>query len=95
MAADTALASAEDSDTDNYLDAAELEIELDLNNPDTDGDGVADWHGAGDHLRYRRLHPGLGWRGLSDGQELFELRAPIRCLGDPTARVSDGEELPV
>src|SRR5215217_5049660 len=38
VATDTTVASAEDSDGDNYVDALELEVGLDPYNPDTDGD---------------------------------------------------------
>jgi len=48
VATDTAVASAEDSDGDNYLDAAELEVGLDPGDPDTDDDGVADGDGLSD-----------------------------------------------
>src|SRR5687767_11046986 len=41
-AVDTTVASTTDADGDNYDDAQELAVGLDPNNPDADGDGVAD-----------------------------------------------------
>jgi hypothetical protein len=70
VATDTAAATATDLDGDNYADALEWEIGLDANNPDTDGDSVAD----GDETTIYGTDP-FTWDsdgdGLSDGQELF------------------------
>ena len=70
VVADIAVASAEDLDADNYLDALELEVGLDPGNPDTDGDGVAD----GDEVTIYLTDP-FTWDtdgdGASDGEELF------------------------
>ena len=70
VVADAAVASAEDRDADNYLDALELEVGLDPSNPDTDGDGVAD----GDEVNIYLTDP-FTWDtdgdGASDGEELF------------------------
>ena len=70
VVADTAVASAEDSDSDNYLDVLELEVGLDPYNPDADGDGVAD----GDEVNIYFTDPWV-WDtdgdGISDGEELF------------------------
>src|SRR5215208_2615572 len=70
VAADVAVATAEDSDADNYLDAAELEIGLDPSDPDSDDDGVAD----GDEVNIYLTDPFNGdsdGDGASDGEELF------------------------
>jgi hypothetical protein len=84
MAADTTVASDTDLDADNYTDAAELEVGLDPNNPDTDGDGVAD----GDEANIYFTDPWL-WDtdgdGLSDGEELFGI------LTDPLVWDTDGD----
>jgi hypothetical protein len=70
VAADAAVASPEDADADNYLDALELEVGLDPNNPDSDADGVAD----GDEVNIYFTDPWV-WDtdgdGISDGEELF------------------------
>jgi hypothetical protein len=70
VVADAAVATAEDSDADNYLDAAELEIGLDPSDPDSDDDGVAD----GDEVNIYLTDPFNGdsdGDGASDGEELF------------------------
>jgi hypothetical protein len=68
-AADTAVASETDLDADNYDDAAELQVGLNPNNADTDGDGLAD----GDELYATSTDP-LVWdtngNGVSDGEDL-------------------------
>jgi hypothetical protein len=94
VATDTAVASVDDADADNYLDALELEIGLDPYNPDTDGDGVAD----GDEVDLYRTDPftyDSDGDGLSDGEELFgTLTDPL--LWDTNGNgTSDGAELPV
>ena len=70
VVADAAVATAEDSDADNYLDAAELEVGLDPSDPDSDDDGVAD----GDEVNIYLTDPFNGdsdGDGASDGEELF------------------------
>jgi len=70
VVADAAVATAEDSDADNYLDAAELEIGLDPSDSDSDDDGVAD----GDEVNIYLTDPFTGDSdddGASDGEELF------------------------
>ena len=80
------MASAEDSDGDNYLDAEELAVGLDPYNPDADGDGVAD----GDEVNIYFTDPWV-WDtdgdGISDGEELFGL------LTDPLVWDTDGDGL--
>ena len=70
----TAVATETDLDADNYPDALEWEVGLDPNNPDTDGDGVAD----GDEVNIYGTDP-LNWDtdgdGVSDGEELFGIMA--------------------
>ena len=70
VVADIAVATAEDLDADNYLDALELEVGLDPSNPDTDGDGLAD----GDEVNIYLTDP-FTWDtdgdGASDGEEIF------------------------
>jgi hypothetical protein len=93
VAADTAVASAEDSDGDNYLDAAELEVGLDPADPDTDDDGVAD----GDEVDIYLTDPFTAdsdGDGLSDGGELFDTRTDPLVWDTNGNGVSDGEELP-
>ena len=84
VAADTTVASAEDSDGDNYLDTLELEAGLDPYNPDVDGDGVAD----GDEVNIYFTDP-WSWDtdgdGISDGEELFGL------LTDPLVWDTNGD----
>ena len=69
----TAVATEGDQDGDNALDARELELGLDPNNADTDGDGVAD----GDELDIYATDP-FNWDtdgdGISDGEELFGIQ---------------------
>jgi hypothetical protein len=70
VAADIAVATAEDADADNYLDAAELEVGLDPSDPDSDDDGVAD----GDEVNIYGTDPftpDSDGDGASDGEELF------------------------
>lgn len=80
------VASAEDLDGDNYVDALELEAGLDPNNPDADGDGVAD----GDEVNIYFTDPWV-WDtdgdGLSDGEELFGV------LTDPLVWDTNGDGL--
>lgn len=86
VAADTAVASTEDLDADNYIDALELEVGLDPGNPDVDGDGVAD----GDEVNIYFTDPWV-WDtdgdGLSDGEELFGI------LTDPLVWDTNGDGL--
>jgi len=93
VVADTAVASAEDADADNYADAAELEIGLDPSNPDTDGDGVAD----GDEANIYLTDP-FSWDsdvdGLSDGDEFFATSTDPLVWDTNGNGTSDGEELP-
>ena len=94
VAADTAVASTEDADADNYLDVLELEVGLDPANPDVDGDGLAD----GDEVNIYFTDP---WTldtdgdGISDGEEIFgTLTNPL--LWDTNGNgVSDGGDLAV
>ena len=70
VAADTALATTEDADADNYPDALEWDLGLDGNNPDTDADGVAD----GDEINIYGTDPLVSdtdGDGVLDGEELF------------------------
>lgn len=71
--ADTVVAVEGDLDGDNYADALEIEVGLDPNNPDGDGDGVAD----GDEVNIYGTNA-FTWDsdgdGLSDGDELFNTR---------------------
>jgi hypothetical protein len=63
-------ASAADLDGDNYPDDAELNLGLDPNNADTDGDGVAD----GDEITIYGIDPlayDTDGDGSGDGAELF------------------------
>jgi hypothetical protein len=82
--AEPAAASDIDSDSDNLLDAAELEVGLDPYNPDVDGDGVAD----GDEVNIYFTDPWY-WDsdgdGISDGEELFGI------LTNPLAWDTDGD----
>jgi hypothetical protein len=70
---DTTVATGTDLDGDNYADALEIEVGLDPNNVDTDGDGVAD----GDEVNIYGTDP-FTWDvdgdGVSDGDELFNTR---------------------
>ena len=84
VAADYAVATAEDSDADNYLDAAELEIGLDPGDPDSDDDGVAD----GDEVNIYFTDPFNGdsdGDGASDGEELFSTMTDPLVWNDFTA----------
>jgi hypothetical protein len=94
VAADTAVATDTDLDADNYADSLEWEIGLDANNPDSDGDSVAD----GDEATIYGTDPFV-WDsdgdGLSDGQELFA-GSTEPLVGDTDGDgVWDGEEVPV
>jgi len=93
VATDTAVASETDLDADNYDDAAELNVGLDPNNPDTDGDGVAD----GDEVDIYFTDPFTAdsdGDGVSDGGELFDIRTDPLVSDTNGDGVSDGEELP-
>jgi hypothetical protein len=93
-AADTTVASETDLDGDNYPDAAELEVGLDPNNPDTDGDGVAD----GDEANIYFTDP-FTWDsdgdGLSDGEELFGVMTDPLVWDTNGDGVGDGETVVV
>jgi hypothetical protein len=94
VATDTAVASETDLDADNYDDAAELDVGLDPNNPDTDSDGVAD----GDEVDIYSTDPFTAdsdGDGVSDGGELFDSRTDPLVWDTNGNGVSDGEELPV
>ena len=93
VAADTTVASAEDSDADNYLDAAELEVGLDPGDPDTDDDGVADGDEAAIYGTDAFTLDSDG-DGLSDGGELFDTRTDPLVWDTNGNGVSDGEEIP-
>ena len=94
VAADTTVASSEDSDADNYADALELEVGLDPYNPDTDGDGVAD----GDEANIDFTDPFI-WDsdgdGISDGEELFSLLTDPLVWDTNGDGVGDGETVVV
>ncbi|MBA2595707.1 MAG: hypothetical protein H0V00_03685 [Chloroflexia bacterium] len=84
VVADTAIASDTDRDGDNYTDALEWDLGLDGNNPDSDGDGVAD----GDELNIYGTEPTLydsDYDGISDGEELFGI------MTDPLVWDTDGD----
>src|SRR5918994_5154413 len=94
VTADTAVASPEDADGDNYLDALELEVGLDPANPDFDGDGAAD----GDEVNIYLTDP-FNWDtdgdGIGDGEELFGLLTNPLVWDTNGNGISDGEEIPV
>jgi len=92
--AETTVASETDLDADNYPDAAELEVGLDPNNPDTDGDGVADGDEANIYLTDPFTADSDG-DGLSDGDELFAISTDPLVWDTNGNGVSDGEELPL
>jgi len=94
VASDSAVTSGTDSDADNYLDAAELDVGLDPNNPDTDGDGVADGDEADIYFTNPFAADSDG-DGLADGGELFDTRTDPLVWDTNGNGVSDGEELPV
>jgi hypothetical protein len=93
VAADTAVASPEDADGDNYLDVLELEVGLDPYNPDVDGDGVAD----GDEVNIYFTDP-FTWDtdgdGIPDGEELFGLLTDPLVWDTDGNGISDGGEIP-
>jgi hypothetical protein len=93
-AADTTVASETDLDADNYPDAAELEVGLDPNNPDTDGDGVADGDEANIYFTDPFTADSDG-DGLVDGDELFATSTDPLVWDTNGNGVSDGEELPL
>lgn len=86
----TAVATETDRDADNYPDALEWELGLDPNNPDTDGDGVAD----GDEINIYGTDP-LNWDtdgdGLSDGEELFATGTDPLLWDTDGDGIGDGE----
>jgi hypothetical protein len=92
VAADRAVATESDLDADNYPDAAELEVGLDPNNPDTDGDGVADGDEVNGVPKGFVTDP-LVWDtdgdGLSDGQENFDTLTNPLIWDDLTAASGD------
>jgi len=86
--ADTAVASETDLDADNYPDTLELDVGLDPNTIDTDGDGVAD----GDEGHIYGTDPTVfdtDGDGVSDGGELFELRTDPLVWNDVAAASAD------
>jgi hypothetical protein len=92
-AADTAVASETDLDADNYDDAAELQVGLDPNNADTDGDGIAD----GDEVNMSftdPFTPDSDGDGLIDGDELYATSTDPLVWDTNGNGVSDGEDLP-
>jgi hypothetical protein len=94
VATDTTVASAEDSDGDNYIDALELEAGLDPYNPDIDGDGVAD----GDEVNIYFTDPWVSdsdGDGISDGEELFSLLTDPLVWDTNGDGVGDGETVVV
>ena len=90
IVADTATET--DADGDNYPDAQEVEIGLDPNNVDTDGDGVAD----GDEVNIYGTDPftwDLDGDGVSDGDELYNTRTdPLVWDEHGTEAVGSGDE---
>src|SRR5215212_557119 len=92
--AETTVASETDLDGDNYADAAELEVGLDPNNPDTDGDGVAD----GDEVTIYFTDPWV-WDsdgdGISDGEELFGVMTDPLVWDTNGDGIGDGETIVV
>jgi hypothetical protein len=85
---DTAVASETDLDADNYPDALELDVGLDPNTVDTDGDGVAD----GDEGNLYGTDPTVAdtdGDGVSDGGELFDLRTDPLLWNDFAAESPD------
>jgi hypothetical protein len=92
--ADTAVASETDLDADNYDDAAELQVGLDPNNADTDGDGIAD----GDEVDMSFTDPFTSdsdGDGLVDGDELYATGTDPLVWDTNGNGLSDGEESPV
>ena len=86
--ADPAVATEADLDADNYPDAQEIEVGLDPNNVDTDGDGVAD----GDEGNLYGTDPTVvdtDGDGVSDGGELFDLRTDPLFWNDVAAASAD------
>lgn len=88
-AVETAIGVEGDADGDNYADALELEIGLDPNNVDSDGDGVAD----GDEINIYLTDPFV-WDtdgdGVSDGDELFNTRTDPLVWADTSGAATDG-----
>jgi hypothetical protein len=92
---ETAVGVEGDLDGDNYADALELEVGLDPNNPDTDGDGVAD----GDEVNIYGTDP-YYWDtdgdGLGDGVELYDTRTdPLVFEGDGSVAADGAGEAAV
>ena len=86
--ANTAVASETDLDADNYPDAVEVEVGLDPNTVDTDGDGVAD----GDEGNLYGTDPTVAdtdGDGVSDGGELFDRRTDPLLWNDFAAESPD------
>jgi hypothetical protein len=78
------VATADDLDADNYPDVQEPDLGLDPNNPDTDGDGVAD----GDELTIYGTDPTVfdtDGDGVSDGEELFGIHTDPLVWDDVSA----------
>lgn len=81
-----------DLDGDNYPDAQEMEVGLDPNNVDTDGDGVAD----GDEVNIYGTDP-FTWDtdgdGVSDGDELYNTRTDPLVWDDTSGGGAATEDL--
>jgi len=87
VATDIAVATETDLDADNYPDALEWDLGLDPNNPDTDGDGVAD----GDEITLYGTEPTLAdtdGDGILDGEELFGTMTDPLVWNDPSTDAS-------
>src|SRR5215217_1773245 len=87
VATDTAVATETDLDADNYPDALEWDLGLDPNNPDTDGDGVAD----GDEIIIYGTEPTVAdsdGDGVLDGEELFGIMTDPLVWNDTSTDAS-------
>jgi hypothetical protein len=89
---DVAVATATDLDADNYPDDLEWELGLDPNNPDTDGDGLAD----GDELNIYGTDPTVfdtDGDGVGDGAEIFGTFTDPLIWNDFSIETSASESL--
>ncbi len=92
VVADTVVATETDLDADNYVDALEWDLGLDANNPDSDGDSVAD----GDELTLYGTEPTVfdtDGDNLSDGEELFASGTDALLWDTDGDGVGDGEDV--